>query len=58
MLATSRAFGDAKLKRFGVSAEPDIIRHKITKDNPAAFMVRIFPYFIFLIKIKKERYID
>ncbi|KAI9303131.1 phosphatase 2C-like domain-containing protein [Cunninghamella echinulata] len=41
MLATSRAFGDSKLKRFGVSAEPDIIRHRITKDNPAAFMVLI-----------------
>jgi protein phosphatase PTC6 len=39
MLATSRAFGDAKLKRYGVSAEPDIVRHKITKENPAAFMV-------------------
>jgi serine/threonine protein phosphatase PrpC len=39
MLATSRAFGDAKLKRYGVSAEPDIVRYKITKDNPAAFMV-------------------
>ncbi|KAI8646374.1 phosphatase 2C-like domain-containing protein, partial [Parasitella parasitica] len=25
MLATSRAFGDAKLKRYGVSAEPDIV---------------------------------
>lgn len=40
MLATSRAFGDAKLKRYGVSAEPDIVRYKITKENPAAFMVR------------------
>lgn len=39
MLATSRAFGDAKLKRYGVSAEPDIVRYKITKENPAAFMV-------------------
>lgn len=39
MLATSRAFGDAKLKRYGVSAEPDIVRYKINKDNPAAFMV-------------------
>jgi protein phosphatase PTC6 len=39
MLATSRAFGDSKLKRYGVSAEPDVIRHTITKDNPAAFMV-------------------
>ncbi|KAI7875416.1 protein serine/threonine phosphatase 2C [Lichtheimia hyalospora FSU 10163] len=25
MLATSRAFGDAKLKRYGVSAEPDVV---------------------------------
>ncbi|CAO3596968.1 unnamed protein product [Absidia cylindrospora] len=41
MLATSRAFGDAKLKRYGVSAEPDVIRHTITKDNPAAFMVLV-----------------
>ncbi|KAI8876432.1 protein serine/threonine phosphatase 2C [Backusella circina FSU 941] len=39
MLATSRAFGDAKLKRYGVSAEPDVVRYKITKENPAAFMV-------------------
>ena len=39
MLATSRAFGDAKLKRYGVSAEPDIVRYKIRKDNPAAFIV-------------------
>lgn len=41
MLATSRAFGDAKLKRYGVSAEPDIVRYKITKENPAAFMVLV-----------------
>ncbi|KAI8092573.1 phosphatase 2C-like domain-containing protein [Halteromyces radiatus] len=41
MLATSRAFGDATLKRYGVSAEPDVIRHTITKDNPAAFMVLV-----------------
>ena len=41
MLATSRAFGDAKLKRYGVSAEPDIIRYRITKDNPAAFIVLV-----------------
>lgn len=40
MLATSRAFGDAKLKRYGVSAEPDVVRHSIRKDNPAAFLVR------------------
>lgn len=39
MLATSRAFGDAKLKRYGVSAEPDIVRHKIRSSNPAAFIV-------------------
>jgi protein phosphatase PTC6 len=39
MLATSRAFGDAKLKRYGVSAEPDIVRYKVNKANPAAFMV-------------------
>lgn len=39
MLATSRAFGDAKLKRYGVSAEPDIVRYTISKSNPAAFMV-------------------
>ncbi|RCH92786.1 hypothetical protein CU098_009874 [Rhizopus stolonifer] len=41
MLATSRAFGDAKLKRYGVSAEPDIVRYKITKENPAAFIVLV-----------------
>ncbi|KAI8982203.1 phosphatase 2C-like domain-containing protein [Mycotypha africana] len=42
MLATSRAFGDAKLKRYGVSAEPDIVRYKVsTKRNPAAFMVLV-----------------
>ncbi|KAI8339075.1 phosphatase 2C-like domain-containing protein [Chlamydoabsidia padenii] len=41
MLATSRAFGDAKLKRYGVSAEPDVIRHTIKKENPAAFMVLV-----------------
>ena len=40
MLATSRAFGDAKLKRYGVSAEPDVVRYSVRKDNPAAFMVR------------------
>jgi len=39
MLATSRAFGDAKLKRYGISAEPDIVRHKIRVSNPAAFIV-------------------
>jgi serine/threonine protein phosphatase PrpC len=39
MLATSRAFGDAKLKRYGVSAEPDIVRYKIRSSNPAAFIV-------------------
>ncbi|KAI9494146.1 phosphatase 2C-like domain-containing protein [Zychaea mexicana] len=41
MLATSRAFGDAKLKRYGVSSEPDIVRHTIEKDNPAAFLVLV-----------------
>jgi len=38
-LATSRAFGDAGLKRYGVSAEPDFVRHTINTNNPAAFMV-------------------
>ncbi|KAL0139392.1 phosphatase 2C-like domain-containing protein [Mucor lusitanicus] len=41
MLATSRAFGDAKLKRYGISAEPDIVRHKIRARNPAAFIVLV-----------------
>lgn len=41
MLATSRAFGDAKLKRYGVSAEPDIVRYRINKKNPAAFIVLV-----------------
>ncbi|CDS03491.1 hypothetical protein LRAMOSA00893 [Lichtheimia ramosa] len=41
MLATSRAFGDAKLKRYGVSAEPDVVRYSIRKDNPAAFLVLV-----------------
>ncbi|KAI8138430.1 phosphatase 2C-like domain-containing protein [Fennellomyces sp. T-0311] len=41
MLATSRAFGDAKLKRYGVSSEPDVVRHTIGKDNPAAFLVLV-----------------
>ncbi|KAG0169836.1 hypothetical protein DFQ28_004115 [Apophysomyces sp. BC1034] len=41
MLATSRAFGDAKLKKYGVSSEPDIARYTIDKKNPAAFMVLI-----------------
>ncbi|RCI02668.1 hypothetical protein CU098_007412 [Rhizopus stolonifer] len=41
MLATSRAFGDAKLKKYGVSAEPDVVRYKIRKANPAAFMVLV-----------------
>ncbi|KAI8983655.1 phosphatase 2C-like domain-containing protein [Pilobolus umbonatus] len=41
MLATSRAFGDAKLKRYGVSAEPDTVRYEINQHNPAAFMVLI-----------------
>ncbi|KAG1349317.1 hypothetical protein G6F62_003619 [Rhizopus arrhizus] len=41
LLATSRAFGDAKLKKYGVSAEPDIVRYKVRKHNPAAFMVLI-----------------
>lgn len=39
-LATSRAFGDTGLKKYGVSAEPDFVRHSITANNPAAFMVR------------------
>ena len=39
-LATSRAFGDTALKKYGVSAEPDFVRHSITANNPAAFMVR------------------
>ncbi|ORX59682.1 protein serine/threonine phosphatase 2C [Hesseltinella vesiculosa] len=29
MLATSRAFGDARLKSYGVSAEPDVIRYSV-----------------------------
>ncbi|KAF7727721.1 hypothetical protein EC973_007179 [Apophysomyces ossiformis] len=41
MLATSRAFGDAKLKKYGVSAEPDVVRYTIDKANPAAFMVLV-----------------
>ncbi|GAA5809850.1 hypothetical protein MFLAVUS_003265 [Mucor flavus] len=41
MLATSRAFGDAKLKRFGVSAEPDIVRYSINEKNPGAFIVLV-----------------
>lgn len=41
MLATSRAFGDAKLKRYGVSAEPDIVRYRVNKKNPAAFIVLV-----------------
>ncbi|KAI7900429.1 phosphatase 2C-like domain-containing protein [Cokeromyces recurvatus] len=41
MLATSRAFGDAKLKRYGVSAEPDIVRYRIRKSNSAAFIVLV-----------------
>ncbi|CAO3676371.1 unnamed protein product [Umbelopsis ramanniana] len=40
-LATSRAFGDTGLKRYGVSAEPDFVRHSITANNPAAFMVLV-----------------
>jgi protein phosphatase PTC6 len=38
-LATSRAFGDTGLKRYGVSAEPDFVRHSVGSSNPAAFMV-------------------
>ena len=38
-LATSRAFGDTSLKRYGVSAEPDFVRQSISACNPAAFMV-------------------
>lgn len=41
MLATSRSFGDARLKKYGVSSEPDIVRYTINKSNPAAFMVSI-----------------
>ncbi|CAO3690817.1 unnamed protein product [Rhizopus microsporus] len=41
MLATSRAFGDAKLKKYGVSSEPDIVRYRIRQKNPAAFMVLV-----------------
>ncbi|KAL1930770.1 hypothetical protein VTP01DRAFT_10932 [Rhizomucor pusillus] len=41
MLATSRAFGDARLKKYGVSSEPDIVRYTINKSNPAAFMVLV-----------------
>ncbi|KAI9004563.1 phosphatase 2C-like domain-containing protein [Phycomyces nitens] len=41
LLATSRAFGDAKLKRYGVSSEPDIVRHTVDLKNPAAFMVLV-----------------
>ncbi|KAI7895347.1 phosphatase 2C-like domain-containing protein [Mucor mucedo] len=41
MLATSRAFGDAKLKRYGVSAEPDIVRYRVHAKNPAAFLVLV-----------------
>ncbi|KAG2233831.1 hypothetical protein INT48_005277 [Thamnidium elegans] len=41
MLATSRAFGDAKLKRFGVSAEPDIVRYSVNEKNPGAFIVLV-----------------
>ncbi|KAH8556617.1 phosphatase 2C-like domain-containing protein [Umbelopsis sp. PMI_123] len=40
-LATSRAFGDTGLKRYGVSAEPDFVRHSVGSSNPAAFMVLI-----------------
>ncbi|KAG2186235.1 hypothetical protein INT43_002673 [Umbelopsis isabellina] len=40
-LATSRAFGDSQLKRFGVSAEPDFVRHSFNSNNPAAFMVLV-----------------
>jgi protein phosphatase PTC6 len=52
MLATSRAFGDAKLKRYGVSAEPDIVRYKITKKNPAAFIVNVISFYSFCRKKK------
>ncbi|KAI8391152.1 phosphatase 2C-like domain-containing protein [Radiomyces spectabilis] len=41
MLATSRAFGDARLKRYGVSSEPDIMRYTFNNDKPAAFMVLV-----------------
>lgn len=41
MLATSRAFGDSKLKKYGVSAEPDLVRYTIDTQNPAAFMVMV-----------------
>lgn len=54
MLATSRAFGDAKLKKYGVSAEPDIVRYRIRQKNPAAFMVKylfMLPFFAYICAV-------
>ncbi|CAG8434128.1 4736_t:CDS:2 [Ambispora gerdemannii] len=39
-LANTRALGDSKLKKFGITAEPDIMNKRI-KGNDAAFLVLV-----------------
>ncbi|CAG8799770.1 24835_t:CDS:2, partial [Dentiscutata erythropus] len=39
-LANTRAFGDSKMKRYGISAEPEIIS-KMVKGDDVAFMVLV-----------------